>query len=105
MNRSVELIKQVSNTMTEYRQSLETWRSSMTDLAIWHSLEDIYARPEEYDIVILTTPDEAMEQIIRDFWQPVSIDDDGYEGIDNMVRAYLIETKLARNLYEEDGNE
>ena len=103
MNKqSVELIKQVSMTMTAYRLSLETWRSSMTDLAIWHSLEDMQSRSDDYDIEFNTTPEEAMEQIIRDYWQPVSIDDDGYEGIDNMVRAYLIETKLARNINEDD---
>jgi hypothetical protein len=105
MNKqSVELIKQVSLMMTSYRLSLETWRSAMTDLAIWHSLCDMQSRPEEFDIEFNTTPEEAMEQIIRDYWQPVSIDDDGYEGIDNMVRAYLIETKLARDVYEDDNN-
>ncbi len=105
ITRSVELMKQLSMTMTSYRLSLETWRSSMTDLAIWHSLQDMDEKPEEFDIEFNTTVEEAMAQIIRDYWQPVSIDDDGYEGIAHMVRAYLIETKLARDIHEEEDDD
>jgi hypothetical protein len=92
---SVALLAKTSETMTAYRQSLEGWRSSMTDLAIFHSLQAMVADQEEYDIQTVFTPEVLMAWILRDHWQPVSIDEDGYEGIDNAVRAYLIDSKLA----------
>ncbi len=92
---SVALLVKTAETMTNYRLSLEQWRSSMTDLAIYHSLQSIVADQEEYDIQTVFTPEVLMAWIIRDRWQPVSIDEDGYEGIDNAVRAYLIDSKLA----------
>lgn len=92
---SVALLVKTAETMTKYRQSLEIWRSAMTDLAIYHSLQAMVENEEEYDIQTVFTPEVLMAWIIRDRWQPVSIDDDGYEGIDNAVRAYLIDSKLA----------
>lgn len=92
---SVALLVKTAEAMTTYRKSLEMWRSSMTDLAILHSLQAMVADQEEYDIQTVFTPEVLMAWIIRDRWQPVSIDEDGYEGIDNAVRAYLIDSKLA----------
>jgi hypothetical protein len=92
---SVALLVKTGEAMTTYRKSLEVWRSAMTDLAILHSLQAMVADQEEYDIQTVFTPEVLMAWIIRDHWQPVSIDEDGYEGIDNAVRAYLIDSKLA----------
>lgn len=102
---SVALLAKTSQTMDTYRQSLDGWRSSMTDLAIFHSLQAMVADQDEYDIQTVFTPEVLMAWIIRDNWQPVSIDEDGYDGIDNAVRAYLIDSKLALDPHhmEEEG--
>jgi hypothetical protein len=101
---SVALLAKTSETMNTYRKSLETWRSSMTDLAIFHSLQAMVADQEDYDIQTVHTPEALMGWIIRDHWQPVSIDEDGYEGIDNAVRAYLIDSKLAIDPHNMDDD-
>ena len=92
---NVALLSKAAESLTTYRTSLEIWRSAMTDLAIWHSLGAMLADQEEYDIATVFSREVLMAWIIRDHWQPVSIDEDGYEGIDNAVRAYLIDSKLA----------
>jgi hypothetical protein len=105
---SVTLLVKAAESLTTYRKSLEIWRSAMTDLAIWHSLVTMTEQQEEYDIVTVFTPAVLMAWIIRDHWQPVSIDEDGYEGIDNAVRAYLIDSKLAidpHHMEEEEDDE
>ena len=101
---SVALLAKTSKTMTEYRESLEMWRSAMTDLAIWHSIETILAEQEDYEIQSVHTAEAIMAWIIRDRWQPVSIDEDGYEGIDAAVLKYILDSKLAIRLedMEED---
>jgi hypothetical protein len=104
---SVALLVKTGEAMTTYRKSLEVWRSAMTDLAILHSLQTMTEQQEDYDIQTVFTPEVLMAWIIRDRWQPVSIDEDGYEGIDNAVRAYLIDSKLAidpHHMEEEDDD-
>jgi len=104
---NVALLSKAAESLTTYRTSLEVWRSAMTDLAIWHSLGAMLADQEEYDIQTVFTREVLMAWIIRDHWQPVSIDEDGYEGIDIAVRAYLIDSKLALDPHhmEEDEDE
>lgn len=102
---SVALLSKAAESLTTYRLSLETWRSAMTDLAIWHSLGAMLADPEEYDIATVFTREVLMAWIIRDHWQPVSIDEDGYEGIDIAVRAYLLDSKLAIDPLREDEDD
>ena len=102
---SVALLSKAAESLTTYRLSLETWRSAMTDLAIWHSLGAMLADPEEYDIATVFTREILMAWIIRDHWQPVSIDEDGYEGIDIAVRAYLLDSKLAIDPLREDEDD
>jgi len=102
---SVALLSKAAESLTTYRTSLEVWRSAMTDLAIWHSLEAMLADQEEYDIATVFTRDVLMAWIIRDHWQPVSIDEDGYEGIDIAVRAYLIDSKLALDPHHMEEDE
>jgi hypothetical protein len=95
---SVALLGKAAESLTTYRKSLEVWRSAMTDLAIWHSIEAILAEQEDYEIHTVFTREVIMAWIIRDRWQPVSIDDDGYEGIDNAVTNYILDSKLAIRL-------
>lgn len=101
---SVALLGKAAEALTTYRKSLDQWRSAMTDLAIWHSIEAILAEQEDYEIQTTFTQEVIMAHIIRDRWQPVSIDDDGYEGIDNAVLNYILDSKLAIRLedVEED---
>ncbi len=104
---SVALLGKASEALTTYRLSLDQWRSAMTDLAIWHSIEAILAEQEDYEIHTVFTVDVIMAWIIRDRWQPVSIDEDGYEGIDESVLKYILDSKLAIRLedVEEDEDE
>ena len=102
---SVALLAKTSETMTAYRQSLEMWRSAMTDLAIWHSIEAILAEQEDYEIHTVFTVETIMAWIIRDRWQPVSIDEDGYEGIDAAVLKYILDSKLAIRLEDMEDEE
>jgi hypothetical protein len=104
---SVALLSKAAESLTTYRLSLDQWRSAMTDLAIWHSIEAILAEQEDYEIQTTFTREVIMAWIIRDRWQPVSIDEDGYEGIDNSVLNYILDSKLAIRLedIEEDDDE
>lgn len=103
---SVALLGKAAESLTTYRKSLEVWRSAMTDLAIWHSIEAILAEQEDYEIQTTCTQEIIMAWIIRDRWQPVCIDEDGYEGIDNAVLNYILDSKLAIRLEDvEDDNE
>jgi len=102
---SVALLRKASDSLTTYRKSLDQWRSAMTDLAIWHSIEAILAEQEDYEIHTVFTVDVIMAWIIRDRWQPVSIDDDGYEGIDNAVLNYILDSKLAIRLEDKEDED
>lgn len=104
---SVALLDKAAEALTTYRLSLDQWRSAMTDLAIWHSIGAILAEQEEYEIQTVFTQKLIMEWIVRDRWQPVSIDEDGYEGIDEAVLKYILDSKLAIRLedIEEDEDE
>jgi hypothetical protein len=95
---SVALLSKAAESLTTYRLSLDGWRSAMTDLAIWHSIEAILAEQEDYEIQTTFTREVIMAWIIRDRWQPVCIDEDGYEGIDNAVLNYILDSKLAIRL-------
>jgi len=95
---NVALLSKAAESLTTYRLSLDGWRSAMTDLAIWHSIEAILAEQEDYEIHTVFTREVIMAWIIRDRWQPVCIDEDGYEGIDNAVRNYIVDSKLAIRL-------
>jgi hypothetical protein len=102
---SVALLSKASESLTTYRLSLDGWRSAMTDLAIWHSIEAILAEQEDYEIQTTFTREIIMAWIIRDRWQPVSIDEDGYEGIDNAVLNYILDSKLAIRLEDKEDDD
>lgn len=102
---SVALLAKASSSLTEYRTSLDFWRSAMNDLAIWHSIQAMEADPDEYYVELAFTPEVIMAWILRDNWQHVSIDEHGYDSIDNAVKSYLIDNKLARSTDPDDTDE
>jgi hypothetical protein len=102
---SVALLAKASNSLTEYRTSLDSWRSAMTDLTIWQAIQAMQADPDEYYVELAFTPEVIMAWILRDNWQHVSIDEDGYDGIDNAVKSYLIDNKLAKSTDPDDEEE
>lgn len=100
-------IAQVNNLLTYYVDAVH--RSGMQDLAIWQSLEPIYERPDEYDLVLTSTREEAFDRMVKDNWF-VNMGDHffglDYETIDELVLSYLTDNKLAKDLNEqEEDNE
>lgn len=95
------MIAQVETTMSNYTNQFH--RLGMRDLAIWQSLESIYARPEEYDLVLTSTREEAFDRMIKDNWH-VDMGDHffglDYEVIDDLVLEYVKENQLATDTTE-----
>ena len=94
-------ITQVETLLTAYVDAVH--RSGMTDLAIWQSLEPLYQRPEEYDLVLTSTREEAFDRMVKDNWS-VSMGDHffglDYETIDELVLDYLVDNHLATRVDE-----
>ena len=94
-------ITQVETLLTAYVDAVH--RSGMTDLAIWQSLEPLYQRPEEYDLVLTSTREEAFDRMVKDNWS-VSMGDHffglDYETIDELVLEYLVDNHLATRVDE-----
>lgn len=90
------LIAQVETTLTNYTDQYH--RSGMHDLAVWQSLESVYSRPDEYDLVVTSTREEAFDRMVKDNWF-VDMGDHffglDYETIDELTLQYLIDNKLA----------
>jgi hypothetical protein len=97
------MIAQVETTMSNYTNQYH--RLGMRDLAIWQSLEPIYSRPEEYDLVLTSTREEAFDRMVKDNWH-VSMGDHffglDYEVIDELVLEYVKDNKLATDTSEDD---
>ena len=93
--KPLELIKEIDRQMSIY--STDTNRSSVFDIAIWHTLEMYYTRPDEYDLVATSTKEDAFERILSDNWTVnfgkhfYGID---YEILDELVLDYLIDNHL-----------
>ena len=100
------MIAQVETTLTNYVEHHR--RPGMQDLAIWQSLEPLYARPEEYDIVVTSTREEAFDRMVKDNWF-VNMGDHffgiDYETTDELVLEYLIDNKLAAHVDEDDADD
>jgi hypothetical protein len=96
-------IAQVENLLFHYSDA--THRLGMRDLAIWQSLEPIYSRPEEYDLVLTSTREEAFDRMVKDHWH-VDMGDHffglDYELIDELVLEYLKDNKLVTDTTEEE---
>jgi len=94
-------IAQVETLLTAYVDAVH--RSGMTDLAIWQSLEPLYQRPEEYDLVLTSTREEAFDRMVKDNWS-VNMGDHffglDYETIDELVLDYLVDNHLATRVDE-----
>jgi hypothetical protein len=99
------LIAQVETTLTNYTN--QHHRPGMHDLAIWQSLESIYLRPDEYDLVVTSTREEAFDRMVKDNWF-VDMGDHffglDYETIDELVLEYIIDNKLAARV-DDDADE
>jgi hypothetical protein len=95
------MIAQVETTLTNYTNHHQ--RPGMHDLAIWQSLEPLYSHPEEYDLVMTSTREEAFDRIVKDAWfvdmgkHFFGID---YETIDELVLEYLVDNELATRVDE-----
>jgi hypothetical protein len=97
------MIAQVETTLSNYVEHHR--RPGMQDLAIWQSLEPLYARPEEYDIVVTSTREEAFDRMVKDNWF-VNMGDHffgiDYETTDELVLEYLKDNKLVKDISEEE---
>ena len=100
------LIAQVETTLSNYTSQYH--RSGMQDLAIWQSLDAVYSRPSEYDLVLTSTREEAFDRMVKDNWYvdmgPHFFGLD-YETIDELVLDYLKDNKLIKDISEEDEDE
>jgi hypothetical protein len=96
------MITQAETTLSNYTNQFH--RSGMRDLAIWQSLESIYSRPDEYDLVLTSTREEAFDRMIKDNWH-VDMGDHffglDYEVIDELVLQYVKDNKLATDTTEQ----
>lgn len=102
MNASFR-IEQVSFLLDQYRQA--THRPGMMDLAIWQTLETYYKEPEEWDIVLTSTKEEAFDRMVSDHWT-VNLGEHfyglDYETIDELVLEYLKDNELVTTTPEEE---
>ncbi len=99
------MIAQVETTLSNYTS--QHHRPGMHDLAIWQSLEPLYTRPDEYDIVVTSTREEAFDRMVKDNWF-VDMGDHffglDYETIDELVLEYIVDNKLAARV-DDDADE
>ena len=97
------MITQVETTMSNYTNQYH--RLGMRDLAIWQSLESVYARPEDYDLVVTSTREEAFDRMVKDNWH-VDMGDHffglDYETIDECVLQYLKDNKLVASVDDDE---
>jgi hypothetical protein len=105
MNASFR-IEQVSFLLNQYREAMN--RPGMMDLAIWQSLEPIYVNPDEYEVALTSTREEAFDRMVKDGWYvnmgPHFFGLD-YEVIDELVLEYLKDNALVKDTSEEDDDE
>lgn len=99
-------IAQVENLLTVYTDAVK--RRGMQDLAIWQSLEPIYSRPDEYDLVVTSTREEAFDRMVKDNWH-VDMGDHffgiDYEITDELVLEYLKDNKLVKDISEQEEDD
>ena len=102
MNASFR-IEQVNFLLNQYREAMH--RPGMLDLAIWQTLDTYYKEPEEWDIVLTSTREEAFDRMVADGWT-VNMGDHfyglDYETIDDLVLDYLQNNQLVTETPEEE---
>ena len=102
MNASFR-IEQVSFLLNQYREAMN--RPGMMDLAIWQTLETYYKDPEEWEIVLTSTREEAFDRMVKDAWivnmgpHFYGLD---YEVIDELVLEYLKDNKLVASVDDDE---
>ena len=89
-------IAQVETLLHAYTDAVK--RLGMSDLAIWQSLCMYYSDPDNYEIVVTSTKEEAFDRIVKDNWF-VNMGDHffgiDYETTDELVLEYLLDNQLA----------
>jgi hypothetical protein len=99
-------ISQVEFLLTQYSEAVH--RSGMGDLAIWQSLDHYYTRPDDWDLVLTSTREEAFDRIVKDNWY-VNMGDHffgiDYETVDELVLEYLKDNKLVKDTTEDEEEE
>ena len=99
------MIAQVETTLTNYTNHHQ--RPGMGDLAIWQTLVMYYSDPDNYELVMTSTKEEAFDRMVKDGWHVdmgkhfFGID---YETIDELVLEYLIDNELAARV-DDDADE
>jgi hypothetical protein len=102
MNASFR-IEQVSFLLNQYRQTMH--RPGMLDLAIWQSLEMYYTQPDDWNIVLTSTREEAFDRMVKDNWTVYmgehffGLD---YEEVDNKVLDYLKNNQLVTSVSDDE---
>jgi hypothetical protein len=94
-------ITQVETLLTAYTDAVH--RSGMGDLAIWQSLESIYTRPDDYELVLTSTREEAFDRMVKDNWHVYMGDHFfgiDYETVDEEVLKYLVDNQLVTRVDE-----
>lgn len=95
-------ISQIETLLTAYTDAVK--RLGMLDLAIWQSLVMYYSDPDNYELVMTSTKEEAFDRIVKDNWF-VDMGDHffgvDYETTDEMVLEYLINNQLAARIDDE----
>lgn len=95
-------ISQIETLLTAYTDAVK--RFGMLDLAIWQSLVMYYSDPDNYEIVVTSTKEEAFDRIVKDNWF-VNMGDHffgvDYETTDELVLEYLINNQLAARIDDE----
>jgi hypothetical protein len=98
------LITQVETTLSNYTDQYR--RPGMQDLAIWQALDSYYSRPDDWDIVLTSTREEAFDRMVKDNWY-VNMGDHffgiDYETTDELVLEYLIDNQLATRTDDDDA--
>jgi hypothetical protein len=102
MNASFR-IEQVSFLLTQYREAMN--RPGMLDLAIWQTLETYYKEPEDWNIVLTSTREEAFDRMVKDAWI-VNMGEHfyglDYETIDELVLEYLKDNQLVTSVSDDE---
>jgi hypothetical protein len=94
-------IAQVETLLTSYTDAVH--RSGMGDLAIWQSLDSIYTRPDNYELVLTSTREEAFDRMVKDNWHVYMGDHFfgiDYETVDEEVLKYLVDNQLVTRVDE-----
>jgi len=96
-------IAQIETLLTAYTDAVK--RLGMLDLAIWQSLVMYYSDPDNHELVMTSTKEEAFDRMVKDNWF-VDMGDHyygiDYEIVDELVLDYLKKNQLVKDIVEID---